>query len=117
MTANRAACRPAITAFALSPRPFASSGRPRPKRRAEHWTGKSRSSIAFYLGNCLLCAGLWISLIAAIWMSRGWIGLLFSGQVLSAGVHLFQRLARRTQYAFAPCGASASRWEGKQNAQ
>lgn len=59
-----------------------------------------RSGVASGAMHCLLCVSLWISLLLAIWMSRGWIGLLFSGQLLSTGAYLFQKLARRTQLAF-----------------
>jgi hypothetical protein len=49
---------------------------------------------------CILCLALWLSLLLAMWMSKGWIGLLFSGQLLSAGAWMFQKLARRTQFVF-----------------
>ena len=42
------------------------------------------------------CVTVWVSSLGAIWMSRGWIGLFVSGQVLSAGTCLFKDLARRT---------------------
>ena len=42
------------------------------------------------------CVTVWVSSLAAIWMSRGLIGLFVSGQVLSAGACLFKDLAKRT---------------------
>ncbi len=71
-----------------------------------------RTGLSPALANCLLCAGLWLSLVLAIWMSRGWIGLLFSGQLLSAGATLMQKLSLKTQYAFAKCSQPPARWEG-----
>jgi len=65
------------------------------------------------LANCLLCASLWLSLLLAIWAGRGWIGLLFSGQLLSAGASVFQKLAQKTQYAFGQCSAAPAPWEGR----
>jgi len=53
-----------------------------------------------YLKNAISCLSLWISLLAAIWFVRGWIGLFLSGQVLSAGACLLQILTRRTCHAF-----------------
>ena len=63
------------------------------------------------LVNCFFCASLWLSLILAIWMGRGWIALLLSGQLLSAGASLIQKLTHKTHYAFAKCGASPARGE------
>jgi len=59
-----------------------------------------RSGKAAYVTNVISCFSLWISLLVAIWFARGWIGLFFSGQVLSAGACLFQILAKRTNHAF-----------------
>jgi hypothetical protein len=73
------------------------------------------SGIAACAMSCFLCASLWISLAAAIWMSRGWIGLLFSGQVLSAATFMFRKLSQRTQCAIATCTGTAGNWEGKRN--
>jgi hypothetical protein len=80
-----------------------------------------RSSLAAAAMHWFLCASLWITLLAAIWMSRGWIGLLFSGQLLSAGTALVQKLARRTQFAYAGSRRPVREWatsgpEGEQNA-
>lgn len=52
-----------------------------------------------YIRNVISCLTLWISLLVAIWFVRGWIGLFFSGQVLSAGACTLQILARRTCHA------------------
>ena len=54
----------------------------------------------------IFCVSLWLSSVLAIWLVRGWIGLFFSGQVLSAGVYLWKGLARRTQRAYSPNGES-----------
>jgi hypothetical protein len=59
-----------------------------------------QSDAVAWLTNGIFCLTLWISLLAAIWVSRGWIGVFFSGQILSTGVYLFQRVFKRTQYAF-----------------
>jgi len=83
----------------------------RPKISLVDAAAIERSRLSPGLVNCLLCVSLWLSLIAAIWMSRGWIGLLFSGQLLSAGVSLIQKLAHKTQYAFVRCSGSLGGWE------
>jgi hypothetical protein len=59
-----------------------------------------RSAFVTSLSNGLLCVSLWLSLLLAIWLTRGWLGLLFSGQALSAGAYLVKGMARRTQLAF-----------------
>jgi hypothetical protein len=59
-----------------------------------------RTGMAVYVSNLILCLSLWMSLFVAIWVTRGWIGLLFSGQLFSAGAKLFKTLSKRTQYAF-----------------
>ncbi len=59
-----------------------------------------RTGMAVYASNLILCLSLWMSLFVAIWLTRGWIGLLFSGQLFSAGAKLFKTLSKRTQYAF-----------------
>jgi len=58
------------------------------------------SRMATWLSNGFFCVSLWISLLIAIWLCRGWVGLFFSGQILSAATYVFQRLARKTQNAF-----------------
>lgn len=47
----------------------------------------------------IFCFSLWTSSLLVIWVSRGWIGLFFSGQVLYAGVGLWKSLRRRTRDA------------------
>ena len=47
------------------------------------------------MANWFFCLTVWLSSLAAIWMSRGWIGLFVSGQVLSACTFLFKGLGRR----------------------
>lgn len=47
--------------------------------------------------SCFFCVGVWLSSLVAIWMSRGWVGLFLSGQVLSAGAWLFEGMAKRTE--------------------
>jgi hypothetical protein len=42
------------------------------------------------------CFAVWLSSLAALWMTRGWVGLFVSGQVLSAGTCLLRGLARKT---------------------
>ena len=59
-----------------------------------------RAGMAAYASSLILCFSLWLSLLVAIWLTRGWIGLLFSGQLLSAGVTLLETLSKRTRYAF-----------------
>jgi len=70
-----------------------------------------RAGFGACMSNLILCLSLWISLIAAIWLTRGWIGLFFSGQVLSAGACLFQTLLKRTHYAFSPGNVQAHELE------
>jgi hypothetical protein len=41
----------------------------------------------------------WLSWVAAMWMSRGWLGLFVSGQVLSAGTCRLKGPARWVQEA------------------
>jgi hypothetical protein len=82
------------------------------------WLATIRNSDAIaWLANGLFCLSLWISLVAAIWMSRGWIGLFFSGQILSAGTYLIQRLFRRTQYAFCTNNGPSHELDGEHNAR
>ena len=56
-----------------------------------------------------------MSLLVAIWLTRGWIGLLFSGQVLSAGAKLFETLSKRTHYAFSAGNVPAHELEVNRN--
>ncbi len=70
------------------------------------------SGTAAWLANGAFCLSVWISVLAAIWLSRGWIGLFFSGQVLSAGGYVFQRLSKRTRYAIFANDGSSHEFEG-----
>jgi hypothetical protein len=97
--------------FALERAPLERRSRDSLERRM---TG-GNSGFAACAMSCFLCASLWISFAAAIWMSRGWIGLLFSGQVLSAATFMFRKLSQRTQCAIATCSGTASNWEGNRN--
>jgi hypothetical protein len=74
-----------------------------------------RTGLAAYASNLILCLSLWMSLLIAIWLTRGWIGLLFSGQLLSASAKLFESLSKRTQYAFSAGNAPAHELEGDRN--
>lgn len=74
-----------------------------------------RTGIAACASNLILCLSVWISLLAAIWLTRGWIGLLFSGQLLSAGARLFESLSKRTRYAFSAGNVPAHELEGDRN--
>ena len=76
---------------------------------------QTRSGMAAYTANLMLCLSLWISLLAAIWLTRGWIGLLFSGQLFSVGARLFGMLSKRTQYALAAGNVLAREFEADRN--
>jgi hypothetical protein len=52
------------------------------------------------LMNGFFCVSVWVSLLLAIWLTRGWLGLIVSGQALSAVAFLLKVLARQTQLAF-----------------
>ena len=77
------------------------------------WATLRRTPIAAYLTNSVFCLSLWMSLIAAIWLSKGWIGLFFSGQVLSTGFCLFETLFKRTHYAFSANSVPAHELENE----
>src|ERR1700722_14296614 len=53
-----------------------------------------RTGMAVYASNLILCLSLWMSLLVAIWLTRGWIGLLFRGQLFSAGAKLFETMSK-----------------------
>jgi hypothetical protein len=74
-----------------------------------------RTGIAVYASNLILCLSLWMSLLVAIWLTRGWIGLLFSGQLFSVGAKLFETLSKRTQYAFSAGNVPAHELEVNRN--
>jgi hypothetical protein len=59
-----------------------------------------RTGMAVCTANMICCLSLWLSLAAAIWLARGWIGLFFSGQIVSAGAYLLKILFKRTCHAF-----------------
>jgi hypothetical protein len=65
-----------------------------------------------FVNQCFVTS-LWISALFAIWMTRGWIGLFLSGQVLSLPLCLFRGLSRGTQFAFATVRTSVGRLEGE----
>jgi hypothetical protein len=56
--------------------------------------GVRRSAVSAYLMHGFLCLSLWLSFLLALWLTRGWLGLLLSGQVLSSCAYLAKRLAR-----------------------
>lgn len=74
-----------------------------------------RTGMAVYASNLILCLSLWMSLLVAIWLTRGWIGLLLSGQLFSVGARLFGTLSERTQYAFSAGNAPAHELEVNRN--
>ena len=76
---------------------------------------RRRTGMAVYASNLILCLSLWMSLLVAIWLTRGWIGLLFSGQLFSAGAKLFGTLSKRTQYAFSAGNVPAHELEVDRN--
>lgn len=71
--------------------------------------------LAAYASNLILCLSLWMSVLVAIWLTRGWIGLLFSGQLFSAGAKLFGALSERTQHAFSAGNVLAHEFEVSRN--
>lgn len=87
----------------MSPTPFF-------RLAAERGTG-----MTVYVSNLILCLSLWMSLLVALWLTRGWIGLLFSGQLFSAGAKLFETLSKRTQYAFSAGNVPAHELEVNRN--
>lgn len=74
-----------------------------------------RTGMAAYASNLILCLSPWMSLLVAIWLTKGWIGLLFSGQLLSAGAKLFETVSKRTHYAFSAGNVPAHELEGDRN--
>jgi|SRR5579872_2892982 len=63
----------------------------------------------------LFCVSLWISSLLAIWMTRGWIGLFFSGQVLSAGAFLLKGAAKKISAGSSPRIGATRQFEGLRN--
>lgn len=74
-----------------------------------------RTGLAIYASNLILCLSLWISLLVALWLTRGWIGLLFSGQLFSIGAKIFGTLSERTQYALSAGNVLAHEFEVSRN--
>lgn len=74
-----------------------------------------RTGMAVCASNLILCLSLWMSLLVAIWLTRGWIGLLFSGQLVSIGARLFGTLSERTQYALSARNVLAHEFEASRN--
>ena len=70
------------------------------RQSAARLTAIRNSQAAMWFCNGFFCVSLWVSLLITIYLCRGWVGLFFSGQVLSTAACLFQRLARKTQNAF-----------------
>jgi hypothetical protein len=107
--------RASMPLFALNRAKYQVSQREEAQNSPERRIAGGNSGVSACLMSCFFCASLWLSLAFAIWMSRGWIGLLFSGQVLSAATFMVRKLSQRTQCAIAACSATASRWEEKRN--
>jgi hypothetical protein len=60
----------------------------------------------------LFCASLWLSSLAALWMTRGWIALFLSGQIFSAVHWLLKNLARKTRPASSPSTQLTASFDG-----
>lgn len=67
--------------------------RDRRSRAARPWRTVA-SSPGFWMSSFFGIA-VWFSSLAALWMSRGWMGLFVSGQLLSAATYLWRGLGRR----------------------
>jgi hypothetical protein len=115
MNATDTFARPAFPDIAERQLKFADFNRDTLRNPAIHPKTMRRSAIAVWLANGIFCLSLWISLLAIIWLSRGWIGLFFGGQILSLGICLFQRLAKRTQYAICAINRSLPQFEGERS--
>lgn len=85
---------------------------PSPTLRLE---AQRRTGVAGYATNLILCLSLWTSLLVAIWLTRGLIGLLFSGQLFSAGARLVGILSKRTLYVFSAGNVLAHEFEVSRN--
>jgi hypothetical protein len=70
------------------------------------------SPVAAGVMSGFFCLSLWLSLALALWMARGWLGLVFSGQVLSAGTYLVKGLAKKTNLAFSLNAGAAQQLQG-----
>ena len=80
-----------------------------------HMAVQRRTGLVACASNLIFCLSLWMSLLVAIWLTRGWIGLFFSGQLLSAGAGLFETLSKGTQNAFTAGNVAAHELEGDRN--
>jgi hypothetical protein len=78
-------------------------------------TAQRHTAMAVYTANLFLYLSFWMSLLAAIWFTRGWVGLLFSGQLLSAGARLLKTLSKRTHYAFSAANGPVHELEADRN--
>lgn len=67
---------------------------------------------ARFVNQCFI-AGLCVSALCSLWVTRGWVGMFLSGQVLSPATYLFRELTRRTQNTLAMVRTSAVRFEGE----
>ena len=76
---------------------------------------QARNGAAACAANLMLCLSLWVSLLVAIWLTRGWLGLLFSGQLFSIGARLFGTLSKRTAYALSAGNLLAHEFEVDRN--
>jgi len=65
----------------------------RPAQRSAWWNGSGRWICTCYC--------LWFSLPLSIWLSSGWIGLLFYWQALSGVACLVEKFTRKPKPAFA----------------
>ena len=117
MNVNQFATRHARSALAPSLHSFAEAEGEMFQIPATRIAAVRNSDAAAWLTNGIFCLSIWISLLFAIWMSRGWIGLFFSGQILSAGTYLIQRLFKRTQYALCGNNGPSHEFESQHRAQ
>jgi hypothetical protein len=111
MNANHLVSRQAQGAFGASLQSFTEVGAEMFRIPMTRVASVRNSGTGAWLANGVFCLSVWISLLAAIWLSRGWIGLFFSGQVLSAGGYVVQRLFKRTRYAFCTNNGSSPEFE------
>jgi hypothetical protein len=117
MNSNNAIARFAAPPFAMLRRVCQTGDRHRSRLSIGGLAATRPSRLSPGLMNCLLCTSLWLSLILAIWMGRGWIALFFSGQLLCAGASVAKKLALRTQCVLAECNRSPARWNRHRHAR
>jgi hypothetical protein len=112
MSVDHFISRQAMPAFPLS-------GTIRPGARPDSGNSESSSSgmrcsiVSAFLINGFFYFSLWLSLLLALWFTRGWLGLFFSGQVLSVCAYLVKGLARGTQMAFSVSDHPANQFQGE----